>query len=368
MPKTQASNSTGSSGLGITRKLKKNHLITPYDLPRNQDLINLITNDKKSDIHDIEFLCKIYIFKDMFPPIDFKELCNSAITYDQPFYLSLILNDFGRGWSLRKNKSDSKATPLITATYSKKIYPFAMLLCLKNLNELHINSIIEDENIFDRINTSKESFYVFLLAMKNKDLINRINDEKHKNISHLKIKINHIVNRSLLHNPYNSINLEFHSFNQALDNLRFTKNGIYMTKYSEVMKLKSFIETATNKIEEKLKNLREIFMQICNLPDQVIKNHTTNNIYPNPPLSHAPQSNSQTGHSTCQNLTNTLASHHLQSSHQASHSTTDQQCSSLSSDHSPAFRSEQFVSQKPQNINSISDLVNISLSFQVSFS
>ncbi|MEW9906214.1 MAG: hypothetical protein AB2990_02390 [Candidatus Symbiodolus clandestinus] len=145
------------------------------------------------------------------------------------------------------------------------------------------------------------------------------------------------------------------------------------------------IETSTNEIEGELQTLKENFLKIIrNSTDQVNKNikktnfyrHFSNNLLFNPqsdypindidpfsnPVSYVPQCSPQIGDPTCQKLTNALAYHRPQISHQASHSTTDQQYSSLSSDHSLAFRSEQFVSQNPQNNNSISDFVNISLS------
>ncbi|XAV88954.1 MAG: hypothetical protein AAHH96_02550 [Candidatus Symbiodolus clandestinus] len=455
----------------------------------NQDLIDIM-NDNKNDFYNINHLCKKYIFEK--PPVNFKDICNTAIKSDQPFYLLIILTNFENS-AKNSNKEDYKETPLIAAIHSKKLYPFAMLLHLK-FRELHPDYQIDDENIFDIANRLEESFYILLLGMKNKKSINSIDYQKHKKISHLKEKINLIIELSLLKDSYHSIESKIKKLKDKMDdeffscypwyklNSKNTKNTeMSKENYQNILELKSYVETSTNKIEEELKNLKKEFLEICeltvqdiknikttNIPSEhptnqnminnhttnniypapplshapqsssqtghptsqnIINNHTTNNIYPAPPLSHAPQSSSQTGHPTGQNiinnhttnniypvpplshapqsssqtghptgqniinnhttnniypnpllshapqsssqtgyptgrnLTNALASYHPQSSHQASQSTTDQQYLSLSSNHSPAFRSEQSISQEPQNINSIPNLINLSTSF-----
>ncbi|XAV88955.1 MAG: hypothetical protein AAHH96_02555 [Candidatus Symbiodolus clandestinus] len=188
--------------------------------PKNGDLIKLI-EENKNDVLEIKHLCEKYIFKT--PPINFKDVCNSAIMYDQPFYLSLILHNYNT-WLPRNNTNDFKETPIIRALRSEKIYPFAMLLYFKKPKELHLKYQIDDEDVFDMANNSRKSFHVFLLAMKKKDLLKNINDEKHDKISHLKEKINLIIETQLLDDLYNSITLKFHKLRETLDNLGYDED------------------------------------------------------------------------------------------------------------------------------------------------
>ncbi|MEW9906215.1 MAG: hypothetical protein AB2990_02400 [Candidatus Symbiodolus clandestinus] len=262
------------------------------NLSKNGDLIKLI-KENKNDTLTIDHLYKKYILDN--PPINFKDICNSAIECDQPFYLSLILYHF-HIWLPRNNAKDFKETPIIKAIHSEKIYPFAMLLHFKNLNELHINHKMDNENVFDTANRLKKSFHVFLLAMKNEDLIKRIDDEEHKNRSHLKEKIIRIIEKSLLKDPYDSIISDFFELRKNLDKLFLIDDN---EPYSQVIKLKSSIETITNEIEKKLQKLKDNFIKICNSPEG------------------GPQANP-----TPQNLPHTLASYQApQSSHPVSHST-----------------------------------------------
>ncbi|MEW9809232.1 MAG: hypothetical protein AB2993_02220, partial [Candidatus Symbiodolus clandestinus] len=261
---------------------------------KNDDLIKLI-EENKNVVLEIKHLCEKYIFKT--PPINFKDVCNSAIRCDQPFYLSLILHSYDT-WLPRNNTKDFKETPIIKAIYSEKIYPFAMLLYFKKLSELHLNYQPDNENVFDIANRLEKSFYVFLLAMKRKDLIKSINDEKHKNFSHLKEKINHIIEKSLLKGPYDLIISDFETLEKTLYKLvSINDNGLTNEqKYSQAIKLKSSIEMITNKIEEKLQNLKNSFIQICNLPTQDIENIKTTNPFYSPvnnPYLYPYQGNSQ---------------------------------------------------------------------------
>ncbi|MEW9906213.1 MAG: hypothetical protein AB2990_02385 [Candidatus Symbiodolus clandestinus] len=157
MPTTSSSSKTDSSNEGsFTIAHRKNYLIELIEKDINEDINKFLK---------ISIFYENYVFKKS--PINFKDVCNAAIERDQPFYLLLILTYFDTTHP-RRNTEILKATPIITAAYSKNLYPFAMLLTFKSTDELFIDYRIDMENVFDIANTLGESFFVFLIVMKKK--------------------------------------------------------------------------------------------------------------------------------------------------------------------------------------------------------